>query len=93
MMDISDDKMPLNLVSVSDVTVSGIRLENATVVFAKFCSEILGCSISPSDFSIVHELDPRRTGVLLTVSSLSRKQQILTKAEALHCQVLFVGIC
>ena len=80
------DSLSLRISSIEErpgiyhVAVWGVRADTILSTFAACYSDILGWSVSVSDFTVVHRLDARHTGFLLSVSSLALKRQILLKA-------------
>ena len=93
------DSLSLRISSIEErlgiyhVEVWGVRADIIPSTFAACCSDILGWSVSVSDFTVVHRLDVRRTGFLLSVSSLALKWQILLKAADFQLRGFFIGIC
>ena len=93
------DSLSLRISSIEErlgiyhVEVWGVRADIIPSTFAACCSDILGWSVSVSDFTVVHRLDARRTGFLLSVSSLALKWQILLKAADFQLRGFFIGIC
>ena len=75
------------------VAVWGVRADTILSTFAACCSDIFGWSVSVLEFTVVHRLDARRTGFLLSVSSLALKRYILLKAADFQLRGFFVGIC
>ena len=74
------------------ISVYGVKVDDIIPVFVKCYADILGWSVSALHLLVVHRLDPRRSGVLLSVSPLTLKQQILSKADDFQRQGLLVGI-
>ena len=80
------DSLSLRISSIEErlgiyhVAVWGVRADTILSTFAVCCSDLFGWSVSVSDFTVVHRLDARRTGFLLSVSSLALKRQMLLKA-------------
>ena len=93
------DSLSLRISSIEErlgiyhVAVWGVRADTILSTLAACCSGILGWSVSVSDFTVVHRLDARRTGFLLSVSSLALKRQVLLKAADFQLRGFFVGIC
>ena len=93
------DSLSLRISSIEErlgiyhVAVWGVRADTILSTFAACCSELFGWSVFVSDFTVIHRLDARRTGFLLSVSYLALKRQILLKTADLQLRGFFVGIC
>ena len=93
------DSLSLRISSIEErlgiyhVAVWGVRADTILSTFSACCSELFGWSVSVSDFTVIHRLDARRAGFLLSVSSLALKRQILLKTADFQLRGFFVGIC
>ena len=62
----------------------------AIPLIVSLCREQLGLRVEKSDFTLVRELDRRRYGVLVRVTSVVLERQILAARDTFKLRVYFV---
>ena len=66
--------------------------QNSIAIISSLCRDVLEISVTEKDFSVVRQLDHRRSGVLLRVSSFIIKDKVLSNADVFRRRGFHVDV-
>ena len=66
--------------------------QNSIAIISSLCRDVLEISVTEKDFSVVRQLDHRRSGVLLRVSSFIIKDKVLSNADVFRSRGFHVDV-